>query len=44
MNVRSSAGSLNDLFDFSNDGGTNPPLYLNPSTGQPELAPTFTAH
>ncbi len=38
------AGSLNDLFDFSHDGGTNPPLYLNPSTGQPELVPTFTAH
>ena len=38
------AGSLNDLFDFSHGGGTNPPLYLNPSTGQPELVPTFTAH
>ena len=38
------AGSIDGMFDFAHGGGTNPPLYLNPSTGQPELVPTFTAH
>jgi phospholipase C len=30
------AGSLNDLFNFHN-GGSTPPLYLDPATGQPKL-------
>ena len=33
------AGPLNHMFSFGAGGGTNPALFLDPNTGQPELIP-----